>query len=69
MRRKYNMGFFFISFIFLSSLLLNSALGEEVKININMARFYMILSYRIIIKKRSKSALPPAFRRFGWHIV
>jgi caffeoyl-CoA O-methyltransferase len=36
MRRKFNTGCFFISFIFLAGLLLNSALGEEVKININL---------------------------------
>lgn len=36
MRRKINIGFFFISFIFFSSLLINSALGEEAKININL---------------------------------
>jgi predicted O-methyltransferase YrrM len=35
MRRKFNIGFLFIFFIFFLSLLLNSALGEEVKININ----------------------------------
>jgi len=36
MRGKFNIGFFFISFIFFSSLLINSALGEEAKININL---------------------------------
>ncbi len=36
MRRQFNIGFFFISFIFFSSLLVNSALGEEPKININL---------------------------------
>ena len=36
MRRQFNIGFFFISFIFFSSLLANSALGEEAKININL---------------------------------
>lgn len=35
MRRKFNIGFLFIFFIFFLSLLLNSALGEELKININ----------------------------------
>ncbi len=33
MREKFNIGFFFISFIFFSSLLINSVLGEEVKID------------------------------------
>ncbi len=36
MRGKFNIGFFFISFIFFSSLLINSALGEEAKINIDL---------------------------------
>ena len=36
MRRKFNIGFFFISFIFFSSLLINSAIGGEAKININL---------------------------------
>jgi predicted O-methyltransferase YrrM len=36
MRRQFNIGFFFISFIFFLSLLVNSALGEEAKININL---------------------------------
>ena len=36
MRGKFNIGFFFISFIFFSSLLINSALGKEAKININL---------------------------------
>jgi predicted O-methyltransferase YrrM len=36
MRRQFKIGFFFISFIFFLSLLVNSALGEEAKININL---------------------------------
>jgi len=36
MRRQITIGFFFISFIFFLSLLVNSALGEEAKININL---------------------------------
>ena len=36
MRGKFNIGFFFISFIFFSSLLINSALGEEGKIDTNL---------------------------------
>ncbi len=36
MRRQFNIGFFFISFIFFSSLLVNSAFGEKAKININL---------------------------------
>ena len=36
MRGKLNIGFFFFSFIFFSSLLINPALGKEAKININL---------------------------------
>ena len=36
MRGKFNIGIFFISFIFFSSLLINLTLGEEVKINTNL---------------------------------
>ena len=36
MRGKFNIGFFFISCIFFSSLLTNPALGKEVKINMNL---------------------------------
>ena len=36
MRRQFNIGFFFISFIFFSSLLVNSAFGEEAKIKTNL---------------------------------
>lgn len=36
MRRQFNSGFFFISFIFFSSLLVNSAFGEEAKIKTNL---------------------------------
>jgi caffeoyl-CoA O-methyltransferase len=36
MRGKFNIGFYFISFIFFSSLLINPALGKEAKMNINL---------------------------------
>jgi predicted O-methyltransferase YrrM len=36
MRRKFNLGFLFISFLFFASLLINPALGKEDKININL---------------------------------
>jgi len=36
MRRKFKIGFLFIAFIFFSSLFINSALGEESKINRNL---------------------------------
>ncbi|UCD90481.1 MAG: class I SAM-dependent methyltransferase [Desulfobacterales bacterium] len=36
MREKFNIGFFFIYFIVFSSLLINSAIGEEGKKNINL---------------------------------
>ena len=36
MRGKLNIGFFFIAFIFFSSLLINSTLGEEAKIKMNL---------------------------------
>jgi caffeoyl-CoA O-methyltransferase len=36
MRGKFNIGFYFISFIFFSSLLINPALGKEAKINMNL---------------------------------
>jgi hypothetical protein len=36
MRGRLNIECFFISFIFFSSLLINSALGEEVKIDTNL---------------------------------
>ena len=36
MRRQFNSGVFFISFIFFSSLLVNSAFGEEAKIKTNL---------------------------------
>ena len=36
MRRRFNIGFLFISFLFFASLLTHPALGKEAKININL---------------------------------
>ena len=36
MRKKFDIGFFFISIIFFSSVFINSTLGKEVKIDTNL---------------------------------